>query len=394
VIVTAEYVFSESTILIVATTIEIVAMILTCMHAALAQMSSVLIGLMGDYARKAPMADYARRGRIATVDLDSSEDDEAIDDSARSRTDDDRSNSAELDNSAELHDDRSNSEELYNSAELHHNIEDHAELYRRSLETISTDDETVAGEPQAGDVFGPVFDIEEGGTVLGFGVEKEEEADWEEVAADEEAWEEDQAVEEYEEQPIPQTDEEEGRAVQEVQARTIKKRPARAQTTPAPKEARQRRQATDAEDNDNDPLINLLQSGVRDPMKQRRRKKVTAPKAPAPKAKELAKKKKKKRKQPVPSAEPAATESAEPVATESGSQGSVLECEYGVRMSHLEDVKRCCKCQNILPATIVLGLRLKRKTPGALMCKVCGTRQVQVSRALKEAGYAKQILWD
>ena len=88
---------------------------------------------MGDYARKTPMADYARRcprGRIATVDLDSSEDDEAIDDSARSWTDDDRSNSAELDNSAELHDDRSNSEELYNSAELHHNIEDHAELYR------------------------------------------------------------------------------------------------------------------------------------------------------------------------------------------------------------------------------------------------------------------------
>ena len=67
-----------------------------------------------------------------------------------------------------------------------------------------------------GDVFGLVFDIEEGGTVLGFGVEKKEEADWEEVAVDEEAWEEDQAVEEYEEQPIPQTDEEEDRGIQVI----------------------------------------------------------------------------------------------------------------------------------------------------------------------------------
>jgi hypothetical protein len=330
------------------------------------------------------MAGYARknRGPIATGDLDSSSDDEPM-----------------HDNSGELDLDSSDEIDFDNSAE-----HDHDELHQHS-----PDDETVPVEPQEDDV-----DIEqaledelddydlaadEDTLIFGEGHEDEEgdqaaqEEDEEEGPVDQEDWEEDQAVREYEEQPILQADEEEDRAVQEVKARPTRKRPARAQTTRAPKKVRQRRKATDAEATDDAPLINLSQSGVRGPIKQRRRKKATAPKATDPKAKALAKKKKKKkkRKQQVPSAELAATESAEPVATESASQGSVVECGYGVRMTHLEDIKRCCKCQNILPATIVSGLRLKRKTQGALMCKVCGTRQVQVSRVFKEAGYSKQF---
>ena len=119
------------------------------------------------------MADYARkysRGRIATVDLDSSSDDEPIHDNDRLWTDDDRSNSDEFDNSGEL---------------------DHDELHQPS-----PDDETVPGEPQEDDL-----DIEqaledelgdydlpadEATPVFGFGVGKEE-GDSEEAPVDEEA---------------------------------------------------------------------------------------------------------------------------------------------------------------------------------------------------------------
>ena len=137
----------------------------------------------------------------------------------------------------------------------------------------------------------------------------------------------------------------------------------------------------------NNPLMEMLQRGVR------KNPRAATPKRKGKKA--VPKRKGKQRRQPrqppatvpEPAPVPDAVQ-ADESSDEDATVPSIPQADFAPQLPRLMQIQRCAKCSNILPPQVCGGKRLAKKTQATLYCSICNTRSVQVSRVLKAKGLA------